>query len=73
MAYKCPVIAFSEALTGSLEDAGVNIESKGAYLSQLKSCLPWFDSMLRRVEVLVTSKIDEHPIPVSKQLISTLI
>ena len=62
VSHKSPIDAFSEALSGALEDSGCNENDRKSFYSQLKVCLPWFDAFLRRVERMINTKLRSNDV-----------
>jgi hypothetical protein len=58
---KIPMIAFSDALAGSLTDSGVSHKVQNTYYAQLQACAPYFDVLLRKIERITFSMINRQP------------
>jgi hypothetical protein len=61
---KAPALALSEALKGNLEDAGFTFNQKRVFLEQLYNVIPWFDALLRHIELCIAKLIDAQEVEV---------
>ena len=66
---KVPVQAFSTALVSSLQNKGHHFSKRAPFLQQIQFLLPWFDKILRKVDLKMWQVIDSSP--PSEVLLST--